>query len=58
MYKRSLKPQLNLILPDSLKTAIFKASTKLSCSQSEIVRLALFDFLKDITACSNQSLPG
>jgi len=51
---RSPKPQISLVLPDGIKNALLYASKKLGCSQAEIVRTALYEYLKDLSLLSEQ----
>jgi predicted DNA-binding protein len=51
---RSSKPQLSLVLSNGLKQTLKKASDRLDCSQAEIVRTALYEYLKDLSLLSEQ----
>jgi|YelNatPaOPRAMG01_1025707.scaffolds.fasta_scaffold22197_5 hypothetical protein len=51
---RSSKPQLSLILSNGLKNALIEASQRLQCSQAEVVRTALYEYLKDLSLLSEQ----
>jgi len=51
---RSPKPVLDLVVPWGLKRAIEEASRKLQCSQAEVVRTSLYEFLKDLSLIRKQ----
>jgi len=51
---RGPKPQISLVLPEGIKSALIYASKKLGCSQAEIIRTALYEYLKDLSLLSEQ----
>jgi len=51
---RSPKPQISLVLPEGIKNALANASNRLRCSQAEIIRVALYEYLKDLSLLSDQ----
>ena len=55
---KSSKPVLDLVVPMGLKQAVEEASQKLQCSQAEIVRTALYGFLKDLSLIRKQIKKG
>lgn len=55
---RSPKPVLDLVVPNGLKRAVEEAARRLQCSQAEIVRTALYGFLKDLSLIREQIKKG
>jgi len=51
---KSKKPILSVTVSSGLKRAIENASNKLGCSQGEFVRVALFEYLKDLSLIKEQ----
>ena len=43
---KSKKPIVGVVVPNGLKYAVEKTSKRLGCSQGEVVRTALYEFLK------------
>lgn len=46
--------QYDLVMPTGLKRAVEEASRKLGCSQAEIVRTALYEFLGNLSLLRTQ----
>jgi hypothetical protein len=55
---RSPKPVLDLVVPNGLKRAVEEAARRLQCSQAEVVRTALYGFLKDLSLIREQIKKG
>lgn len=48
------KPVMNVVIPNGLKNAVEVASKKMGCSQGEIVRTSLYQFLNQLSLIKEQ----
>ena len=56
--RKKPKPVLDLVMPEGLKHAVEEAARRLRCSQAEVVRTALYEFLKDLSLIKEQIEQG
>jgi hypothetical protein len=52
--RKLAKPVLDLVMSEGLKRALEEAAQRLECSQAEVVRVALYGFLKDLSLIREQ----